>query len=219
MTAEEFNYLRLITKDLLIMIAALGVSLLNRQVKKYDEMHRKEYKLARTDKLTGLANRHYFDQKLKDEVEYADRNSTCLNILIFDIDNFKQFNDSYGHLWGDKLLALFSDIIKQNIRSTDIPVRYGGEEFLLVIRDLDLKLAKSVGERIRRSLERQRSNIEWELGGATVSVSGGLAQYPMHSSDIKEIINFADKALYFAKENGKNKIVSYDELILDQKKA
>ena len=93
---------------------------LNNKIKKYGDLHKKEFKMARTDKLTGLANRHYFDQKLGEEVQYADISGSPLNILMFDLDNFKRFNDSYGHVWGDKLLTLFSDIIMQNIRKCDI---------------------------------------------------------------------------------------------------
>lgn len=209
---EDLNYLRLIFKDILIIMASIGVTLLNNEVKKYGELHKKEFKLARTDKLTGLANRHYFDQKLGEEVQYADASGCPLNILMFDLDNFKRFNDTYGHVWGDKLLTLFSDIIMQNIRKCDIPVRYGGEEFLILIRDLDLEMAKAVGERIRRQLEKQRIYVGDEDHRKRVTVSCGLAQYPKNSSKIKEAIDYADKALYHAKAIGKNIVVSFDEI-------
>ena len=90
----EFNYWKLISRDLFMLITAYGISLLISEVKKYDEMHKREFKLARTDKLTGLANRHYFDQKLEEEALYADYARKPLNILMFDIDNFKKFNDT-----------------------------------------------------------------------------------------------------------------------------
>ena len=211
-TLEEFNYWRLIGKDILILLAAYGITQVNGEVKKYGEMHKKEFKLARTDKLTGLANRHYFDQKLGEEVEYVDFSGNPLNILMFDLDNFKRFNDTYGHLWGDKLLTLFSDIIMQNIRKSDIPVRYGGEEFLILIRDLDAQMAKGVAERIRRQLEKQRIYVGDDDNRKKVTVSCGLSQYPRNSSNIKEAIDFADKALYHAKEVGKNIVVSFDEI-------
>lgn len=209
---EEMSYMRLIIKDAFIIFSACGMSIVNHEVRKYDELHRKEFKLARTDKLTGLANRHYFDQKLCEEIEFSDLTGSPLNILIFDLDNFKKFNDTYGHTWGDKLLTLFADIIKQNIRKTDIPVRYGGEEFLLLIRGLEEDMAKSVGERIRRQLEKQKIYIDNENERKRVTVSCGVAQYPKHSSNIKEVIDCADKALYHAKEMGKNMVVCYDEI-------
>ena len=82
---EGLNYFRLIFKDILILMAAIGITMLNNEIKKYGELHKKEFKLARTDKLTGLANRHYFDQKLGEEVQYADFSGNPLNILMFDL--------------------------------------------------------------------------------------------------------------------------------------
>jgi diguanylate cyclase (GGDEF)-like protein len=130
---------------------------------------------------------------------------------MFDIDNFKRFNDAYGHVLGDKLLVLFSSIIKQSIRNTDTPVRYGGEEFLVLIRGLDIILAKSVGERIRGQLENQKISVESGGKRSRVTVSCGIAQYPRHSSNIKKVIELADRALYKAKELGRNRVVVYDE--------
>jgi diguanylate cyclase (GGDEF)-like protein len=209
---NEFNFLRLITRDLFMLVAAYGVSLVITEVKKYDEMHKREFRLARTDKLTGLANRHYFDQKLEEEALYADYARKPLNVLMFDIDNFKKFNDTYGHIWGDKLLSMFGDIVMQNIRKTDIPVRYGGEEFIVLVGDLDLAMAKSIGDRIRSQLEKQNFNMGNGDTKCKVTVSCGVAQYPIHSKDIKEVVDYADKALYYAKEIGKNIVVSYDEI-------
>ena len=208
----ELNYFRLVLRDFMFVAATYGVTLIEMEVKKYDEMHKKEFKLARTDKLTGLANRHYFDQKLIEEVEFADKSGKPLNVLLFDLDDFKNFNDTYGHTWGDKLLTLFSDIILQNIRKTDIPVRYGGEEFLILIRELDINIAKNIGERIRRQLEKQHIYVGSDENRKRVTVSGGIAQYPTNSKNIKDVIELADKALYHAKVNGKNQTVSYDEI-------
>ncbi|MCX8130152.1 MAG: GGDEF domain-containing protein [Clostridia bacterium] len=212
-SVDEINHWRLVIRDVYLVLATCGITMINNEVKKYGELHKKEFKLARTDKLTGLANRHYFDQKLVEEADYAVNSSKPLNILIFDLDNFKKFNDTYGHVWGDKLLTLFSDIIKQNIRKTDIPVRYGGEEFLILIRDLDAATAKSVGDRIRRQLEKQRIYVGDDDNRKKVTVSCGVAQFPTHSGNIKEAIDLADKALYFAKENGKNIVISYEDMI------
>lgn len=210
---EDFNFIRLIIRDIFIVLIAYGIAIILGEVKKFDEMHKREFKLARTDKLTGLANRHYFDQKLNEEAEYALRSGNPLNILLFDLDNFKKFNDSYGHVWGDKLLALFSDIIKQNIRKSDIPVRYGGEEFLILVRDLDEHAAMGVGDRIRRQLEKQKIYVGNDDERKRVTVSCGVAQYPKHSPNIKEVVDLADKALYNAKENGKNVVISYNDMI------
>lgn len=209
---NHFNFWKLIIRDFFILLAAYGISIIVVEVKKYDEMHKREFKLARTDKLTGLANRHYLDQKLEEEALYAEYARKPLNVLMFDIDNFKMFNDAYGHIWGDKLLSLFGDIIMQSIRKTDIPVRYGGEEFILLIRDLDLEMAKSIGDRIRRQLEKQNMFMGDGENKKKVTVSCGVAQFPKHSDDIKKVVDYADKALYYAKEIGKNIVVSYDEI-------
>lgn len=209
---ESFNCWRLVIRDALIVITGFGISRVNAEIRKYYRLHKKEFRLARTDRLTGLANRHYFDQKLRCEVQYADRSGEPLNVLMLDLDNFKQFNDSYGHVWGDRLLAIFSDIIRRSVREADIPVRYGGEEFLILIRDLDIMLAKNVAERIRRQLEKQRIYIGDDSGGKRVTVSCGIAQYPAHSDNIKEVVEMADRALYKAKELGKNRVLTYDEI-------
>lgn len=211
-SGEEFKTWNLSLRIFFLMLAAYGISFIIGEAKKYNELHKREFKLARTDKLTGLANRHYLDQKLQEEVDYSDFSGEPLNILIFDLDNFKKFNDSYGHIWGDKLLTLFSDIIKQNVRKSDIPVRYGGEEFLILIRGLSIDMAKSVGDRIRRQLEKQRIYVGSEDNRKRVTVSCGVAQYPKHSKNVKEVIDLADKALYHAKEIGKNVVVGIDEI-------
>ncbi len=215
--SDRFNpggiiYSTLIIRILLFFMASFAITRVSCRVKKYDELRKKEFKLARTDKLTGLANRHYFDQKVAEEVEYASSFSTVLNILIFDLDNFKGFNDTYGHVSGDKLLKLFSDIVMQCIRRSDIPVRYGGEEFLILIRDMDIIIAKSVGDRIRRRLEKQNIHLGHQFESQKVTVSCGIAQFPTHSRSIREVIEMADQALYHAKEIGKNIVVCYDEI-------
>ncbi len=209
---ENILYSTLVIRDLLFLMAAFAISRISCEVKKYDELRKKEFRLARTDKLTGLANRHYFDQKVGEEVEYADSNNTALNVLMFDLDNFKGFNDTYGHLSGDKLLMLFSDIIRQCVRKSDIPIRYGGEEFMILIRDMDIIIAKSVGDRIRRQLEKQRIYLGPQDGHQKVTVSCGVAQYPRHAKEIKDVLEKADQALYHAKAIGKNIVVTYDEI-------
>lgn len=202
----------LIIRDTMLLMATYASTRINYEVRKNDDLIRREFRTAMTDKLTGLANRHYFEQKLKEEVEYANEYDSVLNVLLFDLDNFKGFNDTYGHLSGDKLLMLFSDIIRKCIRRTDIPVRYGGEEFLILIRDLDIIIAKSVGDRIRRQLEKQRIFIDSADGRQKVTASCGVAQYPTHSNNIKDVIEKADQALYYAKSIGKNIVVMADEI-------
>jgi diguanylate cyclase (GGDEF)-like protein len=200
-----------------IVITAFAVSMLNKTVSEYDELHKKEFVKARTDKLTGLLNRHFMDQRLNEEIRYSQENNAPINAILFDLDNFKMFNDTYGHVWGDKLLVLFADIMKQCIRRNDKAVRYGGEEFLILIRDLDIHIVRSVADRIRTQLERQRLYIGSDESRRRVTVSCGIAQYPKHGGTMKKVIDCADKGLYYAKETGKNKIVMFDEIPEDEK--
>jgi len=206
-----FPIIKLVFRDILFICAGFGIAKFNFSAKEFDDLHREEFKIARTDKLTGLANRHYFEQKITEETNYADLTGKPLNVMLFDLDDFKLFNDTYGHPRGDKLLYLFSDIIRQNTRKTDIPVRYGGEEFLVIIRNLDIETAKSVGERIRSQLEKQRIYIGDDENKHKVTVSCGVAQYPSDSKDIKQVIEYADQALYAAKASGKNTVRSYSD--------
>jgi len=205
-------YMQLLFRDMLILLGSYGIYLITTEVQKYDKLHKKEFQLARTDKLTGLSNRHLLEQKLGEEAARADVSGKTLSILIFDLDNFKNFNDSYGHILGDKLLELFATILLQNIRTGDVPVRYGGEEFLLLLRDLDLNAAKKIGDRIRSQLEKQSIHIGSSKAVVKVTVSCGIAQYPVHSNSVQKVIDLADKALYQAKGSGKNKVISYGEI-------
>jgi diguanylate cyclase (GGDEF)-like protein len=207
------NLMRLLIRDISFLIITYGVGLLIKEVRVAGSMHKMEFERARTDKLTGLPNRHYMEARLKDEIEDCKAHGKVLNVLMFDIDNFKKFNDTYGHLWGDELLKRFASIIQQSIRKSDIPIRYGGEEFIVLVKDIDFITAKNVANRVRRQLEMEKIIIDNGIEQKRVTVSCGVAQYPSHSDDIKEVIEMADKALYGAKENGKNIVITYDELI------
>jgi diguanylate cyclase (GGDEF)-like protein len=205
------NLIRLLAHNVFIFTCAFGIININKELVKFNELHKKEFALARTDRLTGLYNRHSLEQRINEDAIYSEYTGKPLNILIFDLDNFKGFNDTYGHTWGDKLLILFSGIIKQNIRKTDTAFRYGGEEFLILIRELDLHSAKVIGERIRSQLEKQRMYVGFGDEKERVTASCGIAQYPLHSNDIYKVIEYADNALYEAKNAGKNKVVVFEE--------
>jgi len=212
-SGEEIRWIRLIIKCLLIMLDAVGTSIIRKEIRMYNKLHRQEFRLARIDRLTGLANRRYLEQKLKEETTYADSSGGRINILLFDLDNFKKYNDTYGHILGDSVLFEFSRIIREVIRKSDVAVRYGGEEFMVLIRDIDIVIAKSVAERIRRKLEERNICIKDQDNLIRMTVSCGIAQYPTHACDIRTAIDCADKALYHAKKMGRNKVVCYDEVM------
>ncbi|MBW2992100.1 diguanylate cyclase [Candidatus Woesearchaeota archaeon] len=164
--------------------------------------------LAITDKLTNLYNRRYFMELLKNEIERSKRFKKPLSIAILDIDNFRNYNNAHGHLVGDKLLAEFSTILKKSIRNIDTAGRYGGEEFVVLLPESNPQDASVVGERMRKAVEEAYFEGEEEQPLGRVTVSIGIATCLNNSLDHSELIKEADKALYKAKETGKNKVVS-----------
>ncbi|MFC1523696.1 HDOD domain-containing protein [Thermodesulfobacteriota bacterium] len=164
-------------------------------------------RLASTDELTGLFNRRHFMSMMKSEISRAVRYNRPLSFIIFDIDFFKKVNDTYGHPAGDRVLAEVSWRIGENIRNTEILARYGGEEFAIILPETSIKDAALLAERLRRSIERMEvtadqtriSNITISLGVTTFIPDKGLKSE-------EEIIQAADKALYNAKNTGRNKV-------------
>lgn len=155
---------------------------------------------SETDGLTGLYNRRYIMERMKEEIERANRYAYTLSIIILDVDYFKQINDNWGHLVGDEVLITISSELKRQIRKVDIIGRYGGEEFILVLPYADEKLALKVAEKLRVSIH----NLDWHNYSITTTLSGGVAGYTGESID--ELIKKADYKLYQAKRNGRNRI-------------
>jgi diguanylate cyclase (GGDEF)-like protein len=161
--------------------------------------------LALEDALTGLANRRQFDLFLQAEMGRATRNQESLALLMLDVDNFKRFNDQYGHLAGDECLRAISTIIQSNIkRPGDLAARYGGEEFAVVLPNTDYVGAFLVAEKIRRAvLQAGIQHNESTEGIVTVSL-GVSAFSPTSETSSDDLINTADKSLYVAKTSGRN---------------
>ncbi len=157
-------------------------------------------KLAITDPLTGLFNRLKLDSLLKNELERLRRHSGELGIMLIDIDDFKKVNDSYGHQAGDELLIAFSNVIKKNIRKTDSPGRWGGEEFLILCPGTSEVGLEQLAEKLRSEIEQEAFK---DLKPITASI--GISSFKERDT-LKDIISRADKALYRAKEKGKNKV-------------
>jgi two-component system cell cycle response regulator len=159
---------------------------------------------AITDKLTGLYNRRYFDYFIDLELKRSLRENSSLALLMIDVDNFKQINDTLGHLRGDEILGKLGIIIKENIRETDLAARYGGEEFSIVMSNTGLEEASQLAERIRKSVEINRFDVE----SLSITVSIGIALHPKDADCLQELLNRADSALYTAKRQGKNRLCS-----------
>ena len=160
-----------------------------------------------TDPLTGLGNRKYFDRSIDVAVENALASGEPLSLLMFDIDHFKSFNDSYGHLTGDQVLRLVGMSLKQTIKGQDITARYGGEEFAVVLPNTALRQALTVADHIRRAVmakELKKKSTGEILGRVTISVGVSMLK---PGDDTDSLIERADACLYAAKRNGRNRVV------------
>jgi len=160
-----------------------------------------------TDPLTGLGNRKYFDRSIDVAVENALANGEPLSLLMFDIDHFKSFNDSYGHLTGDQVLRLVGMSLKQTIKGQDITARYGGEEFAVVLPNTALRQALTVADHIRRAVmakELKKKSTGEILGRVTISVGVSMLK---PGDDTDSLIERADACLYAAKRNGRNRVI------------
>ena len=165
------------------------------------------YKLAVTDALTDMYNHRYFQEQMKLNIDNSKRYNTPFSLIMIDIDFFKKFNDKYGHQSGDAVLRQVAGTIKKNIRSTDIPCRYGGEEMAVILTNTDKEAATTVALKICEAV-RQRE-FELATGDWThVTISLGVATMPNNADSVQGLIEYADKCLYIAKENGRNQVVS-----------
>lgn len=153
-----------------------------------------------TDGLTGLYNQTYFKKILQKTINNQRRTGDNIFALVFlDLDHFKQYNDRCGHLQGDEALRICAGIIIKNLREGDIAVRYGGEEFALLLPDLDRHNAFAVAERIRKDIENYDFPKQALLDSGSLTISGGISLYPDSGATAEEIIQHADKELYKAK--------------------
>ena len=162
--------------------------------------------LATIDGLTGAKNRRAFDQQLEMEYRRALRYSTPLSLMLLDVDKFKLFNDSFGHLAGDEVLKEVARILMENVRVIDFVARYGGEEFVVLLPNTDTKGAMILADRLREKI----ANAPWQQRDVTASF--GVATLTSEIKEGSELTGMADRALYVSKENGRNRCTHTDEL-------
>jgi diguanylate cyclase (GGDEF)-like protein len=167
-------------------------------------MMEKLQKLATTDGLTKLYNSRSFYSQLELEVDRYNRYRHPVSLLLLDIDNFKEFNDTFGHLEGDKALVRFSQIIKSCLRTNDSAYRYGGEEFTVILPETNGDEAKTVAQRIRSSLESEKFSPTPDKN-AKITISIGVTQY-FPKEELSAFIRRADRAMYLSKKNGRNRV-------------
>jgi len=204
-----------------ICVATIGVYLIKAIRQREDELK----KLVVKDNLTGLYNRAYFFFRLNSEFQRAKRYNRPLSLFIIDLDNFKRVNDQYGHLVGDQLLGAVSNILRSNIRYSagearyemDIPCRYGGDEFAIILPETNAAQATVAAERIRKEISGKcghelMGKIQTATGShpmevPDVTVSIGVAAFPDHASESEALVKVADDAMYVSKRSEKNKVV------------
>ncbi len=158
------------------------------------------------DVLTGLYNRRYFDETLLQEINRARRSKHPLSLLLFDIDHFKKFNDTYGHDAGDFVLKKVSETMLSLIRESDTACRYGGEEFIIILPETSVEIAQKRAETLRAEISRNELKFNNEFLGV-ITISIGVAVYPQHGEQEPVLIKSADKALYQAKQSGRNLVM------------
>jgi diguanylate cyclase (GGDEF)-like protein len=165
-------------------------------------------KVALLDHLTGVFNRHYLSEVLEREFSKAQRYNTPLACVLVDIDHFRDFNTRYGHAVGDWVLRGVAEILKKNVRDSDVVARYGGDEFVLLEPMASTETASRSAERICEMVGKQK----WESsqGGLEITISMGVAAFPeIEATSASELLDFADKALYQGKRGGRNRVCLY----------
>jgi diguanylate cyclase (GGDEF)-like protein len=201
-------------KDILRLLAQLGAASMHAQAQ-YSEMKAS----ASLDGLTGIYNKRFVTERLAEEMRHAVERSSPLSIFIFDLDNFKHYNDRNGHVAGDMLLQGLARLVRDNLRKDGVFGRYGGEEFLIVFPNATRSQALAAAENLRQTIAAH----EFSFGNCQplgfVSISGGVAECPLDGVDAATLVRAADEALYEAKRAGRNRVLDHKPTYLGQGEA
>ena len=194
---EDLNFVELLAKETAI---AIERSLLYEEIKN----------LSVIDALTNLFNRRKMEEDLRNELERSKRYTRPLSILMVDIDYFKNYNDFHGHQKGDEVLRKIAELLRKNLRAIDKVYRYGGEEFIVLLPEVDKEGALACAERLRRKVEQEPfEGEEQSQPSGKITISIGVASYPLDGDSIEKLIEAADSALYRAKALGRNRVCLY----------
>ncbi|WIM06358.1 MAG: sensor domain-containing diguanylate cyclase [Candidatus Nitricoxidivorans perseverans] len=159
------------------------------------------------DPMTGLHNRRFLEESVETLVAQARRRNAHMAILMLDLDYFKMVNDTHGHDAGDAVLKSLAKVLTQSVRASDYVIRFGGEEFLMLMQDIDGGQAVMVAEKIRAAVEEMRVQVSGKVLQKTISI--GIADFPGDSDTFWQTVKFADVALYHAKETGRNRVIRF----------
>ena len=173
-----------------------------------DKLIASSLKLSRqaiTDELTGLYNRRHFDVRLLDETARADRYKHELALIMIDVDSFKIYNDTHGHQTGDRLLKAVAFVIRKQVRKSDIPCRFGGDEFCVILPECRMEDARHIADKLAASIESQQFKSIKGLPIANVSISCGVAEY---QGDMERFLEQADEMLYVAKKSKRSVVAA-----------
>ncbi len=195
--------MRLAARSALILVVA-DVTARKQAERKVQALNRRLAEQAIRDPLTGLYNRRFMEESISRELVRATRSGYPVSLVMCDIDHFKSINDEYGHQAGDKVLSTLGALLKRNCRSSDIPCRYGGEEFLLVFPDMPGDVAAEWAEHMRETVEETR--IRFRGKTLRVTASFGVAVFPTHGTNSQRVVSAADDAQYAAKAAGRNQV-------------
>jgi diguanylate cyclase (GGDEF)-like protein len=168
------------------------------------------YTQAVTDGLTRLYNRKYINERIFEEMVRSRRYGRDCSLILLDVDRFKSVNDQHGHDFGDLVLTLIANVLRENARTSDVVARFGGEEFLLLLTETDRDGAQVFASRLRESIE--NLNISHAGIDLKITISAGVSSYhPDMRNEVTAFVKQADKALYHAKNTGRNKVCLYGE--------
>jgi len=186
-----------------------GALMIARDITMRKAMEQRLYDLTMCDGLTKLYNHGHLHKTLKNEIKRCAEQKKHLALIFLDIDNFKYYNDNFGHPSGDKILQEFARLLIKSIRPEDTAFRYGGDEFGIILPGAEMGTAEQIGERLRRQICEYPFVNREKLPGGCISASIGIAMFPEHSSSVHELVKNADEAMYHAKRNVKNQLQVY----------
>jgi diguanylate cyclase (GGDEF)-like protein len=190
-----------VLREVLSVLSHLGATAVENQIN-FEKLERE----ATTDGLTQLSNVRNFKEKLRQEIARAARHGRVLSVFLFDIDNFKHYNDRNGHPAGDECLRQTGELLRRLTRVSDLPARYGGEEFIVLLPETDHTGALQFAEKIRAAIESAEYPHREAQPLGCVSISGGVATFPIDGDELEPLVKAADEALYRAKKAGRNRV-------------